>query len=69
MNFQSAMLLSELNTVSKPVLYELNIGPNGRALTKHSSNDWVGAEGRIMHWRRVKSSHHHGQSVLSVSIL
>lgn len=69
MTFQSVMLLSGLNTVSKPVLYELNIGPNFRALIKHSSNDWVGSGGRIVHWRRLKSNHQHGQSRVSVSIL
>lgn len=28
------------------MLYELNIGPDFRALIKHSSNDWVGAGSR-----------------------
>lgn len=48
MTFQSAMFPSRLNSVKKPVLYELNIGPNFRALIKHSSNDWVGAGGRLV---------------------
>lgn len=69
MTFQSAMLPSGLNRVNKPVLYELIIGPNFRALTKHSSNDWVGAGGGLVPSGRVKSNHHHGQSGLSVGIL
>lgn len=48
------MLLSGLNTVSEPVPTELCIGPNFRAPMTHSSNDWVGAGGRITHLRRLK---------------
>lgn len=55
--------------VGKPVLCELNIGPDFRALIKHSSNDWAGAGSRTMRLRRLKKNHHDGQSVLSVSIL
>lgn len=46
MTFQSAMLPSGLNTVSKPVLSELSIGPNFRTPIKHSFNDWLGAGGK-----------------------
>lgn len=69
MTFQSAMLLSGLDTVSKPVLSELSVGPNFRSPVEHSANAWVRVGGRTMCWRRVKNNYHDSRTAPSISIL